>query len=159
MLETLFGNLADAFQTTNWWQELAVFFVFSVFLALVNQLVLWVLRTPYRGWRLRVEGEDDEDQALDWEEARQMLNSDFELWKLAKSAISGSGRANISTPGPARNAGWLRIRPGRLGCFRMSNEDKLIVVDKNHPRYLDHVTLDKRGGDPALAGPSQGISA
>jgi len=153
MLETLFGNLGKAFETTNWWQEVAVFLVFSVMLALMNQLVLWVLRKPYRGWRLRVDGVKDEDQALDWEEVRRLLNSDFELWKLAKSAVSGSGRATLSTPGPAKEAGWLRIERGRFGGFSpfTSPDEKLIVVDTKHPRFSEHVIGDSRpSGDPAL---------
>lgn len=153
MFENFFSNLGKAFGTTNWWQEIAVFLVFSVMLALVNQFVLWFLRTPYRGWRLRVEGVEDEDQALDWEEVRRLLNSDFELWKLAKSAVSGSGHATLSTPGPAKDAGWLHIERGRLGGFLPfpSPGEKLIVVDTTHPRFRDHVLENRRpSGDPAL---------
>lgn len=153
MLEGFFTNLGKAFETTNWWQEVAVFLVFSVMLALVNQLVLWVLRMPYRGWRLRVEGVPDEDQALDWEEVRRLLNSDFELWKLAKSAVSGSGYATLSTPGPAKDAGWLRIERGLFWGFSpfVSGDEKLIVVDTTHPRFREHVVKNSRAaGDPAL---------
>lgn len=154
MFESLFTNLGKAFGTTNWWQEIAVFLIFSVLLALVNQFVLWLLRTPYRGWRLRVEGVEDEDQALDWEEVRRLLNSDFELWKLAKSVVSGSGTATLSTPGPAMEVGWLRIERGRLGGFMPfpSSDEKLIVVDTTHSRFRDHVLpKETRSGDPALA--------
>lgn len=157
MLEGFFTNLGKAFQTTNWWQEVAVFLIFSVLfsivMALINQFVLWALRKPYRGWRLRVDGVDDEDQALDWEEVRRLLNSDFELWKLAKSAVSGSGRATLSTPGPAKDAGWLRIEHGRFRGFApfTSPDEKLIIVDTTHPRFREHVIKNSGpAGDPAL---------
>lgn len=115
--DTLFSRI--------WWVEQGVtHLVFSVLLAYLASLFTLrrqrkkesAEREPFEGWHLHVIGYPDyEPQRIDWQEVRRFRNSDFELWKFAKSVVSGACNVTPLTAGPARRAEWLRVNdPGKI---------------------------------------------
>lgn len=103
-----------------WWTEqVLVWFVFSL---TVSGIILWGTRrreakerAPFEGWTLHVIGYSEyTPQKIDWNEVRRFKSSDFELWKFAKSVVSGVCNVTPLTAAPAREEGWLEINGKRI---------------------------------------------
>ncbi len=152
---TTIDNAATAadpifFLSGVWWAE--QIFVWIVFTLLVS----WALnqlrirreaeeREPFEGWELVLLGEDEDGQhqSLHWEEVRRIRDSDFERWKLVKSAMSGVCSLTVTRLEPAQKAGWVRY------------DGKKLVIDFNKvpPEHLKNrcwTTLPQHLSDDAL---------
>lgn len=129
---------------------------------LAEQLVVWLFLTvavsfgvnwwrnfqerrkteQFTGWTLILLGDDDpgkpgDHQSLHWEEVRRVISSDFEMWKLVKSTVSGYGHLTVSKLKPAKDEGWTYLD---------YNERKLVVDFNKIP--CDHLIDGQWGKSP-----------
>ena len=101
----------------SWMGEQAVNWV--IFSGLVGALIWgvarmreWLTQRRFQNWRVIIRLSDvgkEAESSLHWEEVRRFLDSDFERWKFVKSVISGVVQVNLTTVGPAQEAGWVRM--------------------------------------------------
>lgn len=116
-----------------WWAEQVIIWaIFSVLLAILVSFIVSRrtrqqeanARAPFEGWTLHVVGYADYDdpQKIDWQEVRRFRASEFELWKFAKSVVSGACTVTPLTAAPAVRHAWLRMDEGL----------RRIVVDFNN---------------------------
>lgn len=113
-MQAFFDRLGENLHSTDWWADNVL--NFAIFVGVVAVLG-WMLsasaearrRARYKGWRLSIVGFGDREQTLHWQEVERFQNSRFELWKFAKSVVSGTERVNLRTADPAIEAGWLKV--------------------------------------------------
>jgi hypothetical protein len=107
-------QLGEKVVSSEWWADnILNYVIFSAVVAvLVSFIGAWIQRRQrekYTGWRLVTVGYDNPPQSLYWEEVERFQNSPFELWKFAKSVLSGPLDTKLLTADDALRSGWLKV--------------------------------------------------